>query len=704
MSNIAQYQPEFLTADTPTSVRFKTYTEGGLHISVRALTDAGVLDNTIWQGTRDYNVQTLKSKTWAYKKENGRNYYQYDCLPKSQKEKVDKFYGDIYAALMVGDLKQGAANCIEQNDLAYFLGLKVRKDGTGYSASEARDLVAACGWLRMLESAIENKVWKQGLQVSRDCKIDNKTPFMAWVATVIKPLNLYGFKVGNGLTLTAKVAEFQAKGRECLVSQYFNNDNAGLLEPRHIDFMIVHYAQHKKSMPQIVQLLKQCFGLVITRQAVEFHLSKPENKQKYIVAREGYLVAAKATKSYFKIADVPYCDALWLVDASPFALFADDGNGVRKSTKTAVYVRDAKSRKCVGVAFGETETGELVKIALRNAITQTGFLPHALRYDGGSANVNQEMKRVFDILSDYHFPNAPYAPTGKFAVEQLVNEIENVLKGFDNFAGGNITRRGTEKSFNPDVVKAMKKEGRMPTSDQTGLQMWAAIEVVNNTRHEKDGKTPNERYANDAHPSRRKATTPLVAAAFWELRPRAIRYENGGIEMQTGKNRLQYHVGTAMVEDYQFKVRNEGKRFFIRENPNDRSVIALYDDNDRFVEAAVLKHGFSLLPDVRTDGEGEAWRIGMAQNKQYLADGQTAFQEAKERLEAENLPTEFDFMTLNKEALSNMEGAAAERLLDVMSHTTKKKTPKTGKVTPVKPTIGEAQTDDDFDFLTIMGQ
>ena len=691
-------------SDSPKSPMFQQE-QGKLWLSVAAIRAANVTDNTINGGLTDYKKG---NQTWLHKKDekDGRRVWvAYDHLPKQTKNRLDDHYIDIYRVAATAQITALAATYIELDDIAYFLRLRVRKDGTGYTQSEAKGLATACGWLRMADAAIDAKVWKQGLKVSHNQFIDNKTPFMHWLAGVLKAAKLYGFKIGNGLILTAKVAEWRERGRECLVSKYFGNDSAAKLEQRHIDFAIVHYAQGKKSIQQVTDLLNAQFGLNVTRQAVEHHLDKPDNKRKYIAAREGYLQASKQTASYFSLATVPYCDALWLMDGSPLALFADDGNGVRKSKYSAVFIRDAKSGKVVGLAFGESETAQLVKNALRYAITQTGNLPNAVRYDGGSANTNKEIQTVLDNVSNYHFKTAPYKPTGKAAVEKLVDLLENLLKPFGNFAGGNITRRGTEKSFNPDTVAKMKKNGGLPTSEQTMVQMWAAVEVFNNTADKTNGTTPNERYKADTDSRRRKATTDIIAATFWDLRPREIRYEQGGITMQVGNQRIAYHVGTPMLEDLKFKEKHEGRKFFVRENPDNRQSIALFDDNDRFVSEAVLKHEFSLLPEHRVEGEGQAWALQRAQNDAYLKDGLQDLEAATDRLIAAEIPTQFDFMTLNKAAINRMEAVTQEGFLDLVQNPTKKRVKGTAaKSDPSVVPPKQADNSDDFSIMTVFGQ
>ena len=180
-----------------------------------------------------------------------------------------------------------------------------------------------------------------------------------------------------------------------------------------MDFAVVHYAQNKKSIPQIVDLLYKTRDKKITRQALEKRLFDPSVKSVRLPVREGLLAAQKESWSYVKNAKSPFADALWLVDGTQTALFHHRDGAAKKSTWNAVFVRDHFSGKVIGLAFGQTETSELVKLAMRRAVMNAGKLPHSIRYDGGSANTSDAMKAVFDKLSAYHFKTMPYHQGGK---------------------------------------------------------------------------------------------------------------------------------------------------------------------------------------------------------------------------------------------------------------------------------------------------
>lgn len=647
---------------------------GSLYLSTVAMVQSGI--------TKEYVNRATSTGIFERVKEKGKAWIQYDTLPATTKAKVDVAFPDIYQWAVVNQKREAAANWILPEDAAFFGEQQPKKNGGAYTRDEIQALTTACGWLRLVDSEDKAKMYKA--VIGKDEIVKGRTAYFQWLAEVcIKPLNLYGFNVGNGRILDKRLGAWRDNGYESLVSRYFGNDNRQVLTDIQRDFAIVHYAKNKKPIPQIVRLLAREFEVSITRQGLNAFFDRPDINQQIVAMREGKLNAIKQTTSYLKMAKVPFADALWQVDGTTIALFYQSEDGkVKKSTWTRIVVRDVYSGCTIGVAYGETETTELVKAAMRHAITTTGQMPHSVHYDGGSANMSHEMKRVFDVLSNYHFPCAPYRPTGKSAVEKGMDKIEKVLQSFDNFAGGNITARGTEKQFNPDTLAAMKKAGQMPNSYQTIIQDWLAVEVLNNTIGA-DGRTPRERYQ-DTHTNRRRATKQIVVDCFFVKRERSLRYDGGGVTMQIGEQRLAYWVGTPMVEDYGFKQKHLGQSFQVRFNPDKRDTICLYDKEDRFVSEAVLKHEYSLLPDYRAEGESEAFALMQANNKRFITEGVNSYKAAEQRLESAGLPTHYDFLTLHKDELARVEGEEKERLIAALATpiTRKKAIPKTENKPP----------------------
>jgi transposase InsO family protein len=676
-------------------------------LSFPAIVEAGIPENTAKDGLKKY--RDVDSNLWEHKnddKDKRRVWILFDKLPELQRQRVNKHYGDIVELAAVQTIKKEVTDLVEFRDMDFFLNQKLRKDGAAYTNQQAAQLTQACAWLRWLDKAAKERLWKDKLQVKTGVFIDKTGDFYGFIAQILKNEAIYGFKINNGNYLYQKLAQWREIEKNSLLDGRFGNDNPTKIKEADMDFAIVHYAQNKKTVPQIVELLAQNRDTKVTRQALGKRLFAPNIEQVWKPIREGHLAAQKESWSYVKNAKAPFADALWLVDGTQIALFYQEGSQAKKSTWNVVFVRDHNTRCVIGLAFGQTETTELVRLAMRRAVAFKGKLPYSIRYDGGSANTSAIMKEVFTKLSVYHFKTMPYHQGGKADVERLVNEVENILKtGFDNFAGGNITRRGTEKDFNTDTVKRMLKSGLMPNNHEVLIQYWAAVEVVNH-RIGKDGKSPAEKYAQCNDVRRRNATIEIMAAAFWEKRPQSVRYEGGGLRIEIGGKRLEYWVGEPMVESYEFKRKNEGKSFYYRLDAEQNGRIALYTEDDAFVAEAVLKHEFSLIAEFAQEGEQSKLRQHIQNQNRFLTEGVAEYKEAVKRVEERGEPTKFDFLELNKEALADSEAGVKERLLDMLQNTTErrgKKQIETPKMLSQNSEIIE-DNNNDFDIFKIYGQ
>jgi hypothetical protein len=697
--------------DSSSAINFHIAPDASVWVTHNALIEAGVPDATAKTGAMDY--RKADSKMWENRpddRDRRRVWYRFDKLPELQRERMVRKHGDLIESAAIQTVKMAVIEKTEARDIDYFLTQRVRRDGATYTNKQATDLAAACAWLRWLDEANKNKIWKKGMPVKTGVTINQAVPFYDWVAQILRGVNLYGFAIKNGNYLYRKLTKWQEVGRECLISAKFGNANAEKITAADLDFAVVHYAQNKKSIPQVVELLTLTRGTTVTRQALEYRLDKPEVKQIWRPIREGQLAAQKDSWSFVKNAKSPFADALWLVDGTVIALFYRDENGqVKKSSMNAVFVRDHFSGKVIGLAFGETETSDLVKLAIRRAVMNAWKLPYSIRYDGGSANDSAKMKAVFDKVSAYHFKTMPYHQGGKANVERLVNEVETVLKSFDNFAGGNITRRGTEKDFNPDTVKKMLKSGAMPNRSEVMIQYWAAVEVVNNRIDSKSGKSAADKYRECTHEARRSASIEVLAAAFWDKRANSTRYEGGGLRIEVNGQRLEYWVGSPTVESYEFKQRYNGTSFNLRLDPENPQRIALYTSDDAFVAEACLKHEYSLLAGFETvENEQKHLREHLGNQKRFLDEGREKYNQAVERVEERGEPTKFDFLTLNKDALQRSESNAVEKLLEIATNTTKKRdkqqTTTQDKIEQKTVSHSEDENTDSFNIFNIYGQ
>jgi hypothetical protein len=218
----------------------------------------------------------------------------------------------------------------------------------------------------------------------------------------------------------------------------------------------------------------------------------------------------------------------------------------------------------------------------------------------------------------------------------------------ENFTGGNFMGRGQQMRFNPDNLKRLQTEGRLPNWLEAIARDYEIYFSGNSIPDDKTGLTPNQKYFNNEHPERRACGWDLLVNVFEPLDD-AHRLEHGQIQFQINGQRLKYWVGTPMQVDADFVKRYEGNKFRIRFNPSDPSVVGLYSEKWEFVSVAVQKHEFSQNPKALTGDERTALNYNLEADKLLQKSGITEYEELKTDLEETGALTYIDWDTKLKE-------------------------------------------------------
>jgi transposase InsO family protein len=517
------------------------------------------------------------------------------------------------------------------DDFAFFNAAKV--NGVYLTGVEKENLMYGVSVLRMTAESLKNE-WYKDEYVSKYIK--GKTRWLEFlVAHVIQSRKF--FQVKNIYTLRCKIVEFEKEGCASLIPNYFGHANNVKITPTIGDYLIVEYSRNKKPMNALPDLVQERFGISITAKTVSDFLNEPQHRLVWLPIREGVTVARKMIETRLRMMDIPYADALWQMDSTPVALMADINGRLCKTPIVRCTVMDVYSRSFVGTAYGKTENAALIVAALRDAMRSTGRAPHLIRYDKGAANMSDVVQGTLREICDVHFPTAAYSPSGKYHIEKAQDLLETQqLKYYDNFAGGNITRRGTEKTANADVVNLMKKTHTLPSVEETLRQDIEAVRKYN-TDLQKGGESRLGKYFAC------KKRNWIAGAEFQSITwaKKLMEYGQNGIRFQHCNQEVRYWVGEPMREDLNFKKMNFGKTFQVRFDPDlvPPEKILLFDEGGkRLIAQAVLQHSFSHIPSLREDGEGENVTAMRKQNKSIVDEAIKEHKEASGRLLNEGIP------------------------------------------------------------------
>ncbi len=688
-----------------TSIGMAFDTKHQLWLSQKLLIgEIGISENTIKMGTDDYRKSCRES--WQYELHDTL-WILYETIPALTQQRIADYYQikhgiPIYRYASVAILRGRFEAACDIDDTAFFTAQKIKKGGRAFTSAEVSDLTLACGILRQLDSDINNKVWRQGIRADENTIIKDGNGYIAFVASVIKEWQLFGFKVGNGRVLYRKIKEWLAYNRESLLSDRFGKANRLKKTDELVRTAIVLSASATKPTNCDIALeLEQRYNIKISPQAVQNWLSEPEAKRQITAAREGNIHALKKRAIWIAQGKYQHADEVWLIDATTVQLMTHNDNGkLVKLPLNRVTVLDGYSEKRVGVAYGISETAELVWQALYFAFKTTGRMPNVIRSDRGSANIRKDLVANFKLLGITHITGKAYRSTRQRLIEYDQHKHERVLQRFcENFAGGNFMGRGQQMRFNPDTLKRLEAEGKLPSWLEAVTTDFTLFMATNSVIG-KDGMSPNERYAQSAHTDRRSLSLDLLVRVFTP-RKGNYTYHNGQILFRHNGQDLTYWVGSHLQIDEDFYRRHEGNKFQVRFNPDDASIIGLYSEQWEFIAVAHQKYKFPQNPKAFTADERAALNHNLAVEARLHTEGQTGLKTLKAEMTANNEPTYIDYALKTKDAIAADTWEAMRQQIDHLGILDKDRNPmRANKNQTVEPAETEKRThifqDDEF--------
>lgn len=574
-------------------------------------------------------------------------------LPRAVAERVSKMYGNVADAYHAELLGEEARLRATPEDIAHWLGRKVRKEGAPFTIEEAQQLAEACGWLRTLASG-------HGLE-----KFKGKTDYYEQAARALAARSLYGLKVKNPRHLQRKVEQWRSEGYDALVNGRFGNANGQKLTAEGEKRLLNLYASPLK--PTYRDVTK-----IYNQEAAQrgWPTLAPERVRQVLVrckqvtslSRHGKEEFRKQFEHSLKRRKPSFADALWSLDGFTIQLVYLNEQGQPCSGLYGYGVLDVYSDCIVGYALtvGSGEPSTLVQAALRDAARKTGMRPYQLQYDNGSGNKSQEAQELFSSLARLQFPTAPYNGKSK-PIENLIGRLEGAnMRHLPNFKGGNITSPSIEKKANPDLLKKLEKQGGIPTREQAIAQVRLLIETHNHTPSA-DGRTPNERYA-DKHEKRQSLDYLTMVSAFWVKRRETIRYGKDGLTMEVDKRKYHYEVESERgLEDLEFRLRHLGDSFEVMYDPEDLDQICLYKEG-AWIATARQKYQFAMARVDIVGDEDKLLRENLRRRKQYIEDRQSEMTSINEEMEQLGFGI-LDHQLLHKEAYNRMQGALLDEVL-----------------------------------------
>lgn len=302
-------------------------------------------------------------------------------------------------------------------------------------------------------------------------------------------------------------------------------------------------------------------------------------------------------------------DSLWYSDGTKLNYYYQyrDENGHFKIGTTQVYeVMDVYSECLLGYFISDSEDYKAQYNAYRMAIQFSEHKPYQITYDNQGGHKKLESGDFLTRLAHLGIKTKPYNGKSKTIENAFFRFQAQVLKKDWFFTGQNIQSKKEESKANHEFIMANKHS--LPTLDEVKATYKKRREEWMNNKHPKQEVSRVEAYSTSENPKSTKVDLIDMVDLFWVLREKPVKCSAYGINFEHNKEKLHYMVMLSSgLPDIKWLARNIDKKFRIKFDPNDRSMIYLYEETPqglRFICEAVED-----IPIHRGKQEQEDWEM-----------------------------------------------------------------------------------------------
>ena len=371
------------------------------------------------------------------------------------------------------------------------------------------------------------------------------------------------------------LARAEKTGVESVITRGYRHGNT-LYDSRHRAFVLEALSSPKRyTQKQVSTFVKQACGLEGLR-VPSLSWVKGECR------RLASVVSVKRNGGKARYNDRPYMGLVqagnvhtqWQIDGWRLPFYM-------KGFKTLVIfnVLDAHSGKIVGSFVSERENSETILKGLENAVVSTGVIPAEIVSDNHTFNRTQEAEWLKKGLAAWGCTwTVTSNPRQKSLVERHFRTFgDNFCKLEYGYTGqGVLTKMKNGRPSQEYIDKCLQKP---LTREQITLIAGRCVSAYNATAQDKDGKSPDERYAAalaDASRERKFREIPFTEALKLFFRRSKATMRRGQITIERGGVKYEYQANAAQFHDL------NNKRFAVRYINFDK--IMLYDmKTDAFI-------------------------------------------------------------------------------------------------------------------------
>jgi hypothetical protein len=284
-------------------------------------------------------------------------------------------------------------------------------------------------------------------------------------------------------------------------------------------------------------------------------------------------------------------DSLWYSDGTKLNYYYQTEDG-KVSTISVYEVIDAYSECLLGYHIAEKENYATQYCAFKMAVQFAGHKPYQIGFDNQGGHKKLSGGSFMDKICHLALRTQPYNGKSKTIELAFKRFQEQHLKKDWFFTGQNIQATSRESKANLEMINANKKN--LPSLSEIKAYYLQRRDEWNNAKHHVTGLPRIEMYLSSQNEATPKVELHDIVDIFWIQRKEPVTYTAYGLTFTESKQKYTYTVyDTNRLPNMDFHRKNIDKKFYIKYDPEDFSMIYLYEMDTkgelRFVTEAETK-------------------------------------------------------------------------------------------------------------------
>lgn len=515
----------------------------------------------------------------------------YETMPEKYKQIVIKLYGDPVKVLSTNQL----SNLVEhdQNARDFFNSYITVKDKY-LPAERINEYIANAELLNAIGSLLKSK--------SAFRKLLGGTKGNIWqnIAKTLSELDRVKFPHSlpeNPVRLRDKFNSYKLGGYVSLIHSGYGNNNSEKLTELAKSWLLARWANVVDRATSIEHLfslynaesVNQGWNPIESSQTIRNFIYSEGVKDLWWGYRYGELNAKEKFSMQHSTRLPSMRDSLWYSDGTKVNYFylTEDG----KIDTISVYeVMDAYSEVLLGYHISKSEDYEAQYKAYKMAAQFAGHRPYELGFDNQGGHKKLITAEFFDRLAHLSIKKMPYNGKSKTIENAFYRFQAQFLKQDWFFTGQNIQSKKQESKANMEFILANQKS--LPSLSDLHAIYRQRHQDWNNAPHFSTGLPKIEMYRNSHNPKSEAIGLMDMVDLFWMLRPDPVTLNAYGISFKEKGVKFDYLVYKDGMPDQLWLRKNIDKKFWIKFDPEDTSLIYLYEKDTtglRFATAAETK-------------------------------------------------------------------------------------------------------------------